>query len=106
MDMEYRVSHQRSGEDEIRALPECDMLQFRRIVRSGGTPAFVLTPESTLLKPAWFLLVKDKDGDTKRVTTPTNPIVRRLDSIRQVYQVARECGFPMLHIPVELRKAR
>lgn len=86
------------------SLPACDMYQFRRFLVDGGGPLFVLAPGSTAFAPVWLLLAFDRNKQLFRVTTRKDPIARRLNSIRQVYQVARNCGFVGLTIPVEQRE--
>ncbi|MDM9628560.1 hypothetical protein QTL95_21920 [Rhizobium sp. S152] len=80
------------------------MNQFKRLLRTGGSPLFLLAPDSTAFEPVWLLLAFDRNEQLFRVTTGTSPIARRLESIRQVYQVARNCGFESLTIPVEQRE--
>lgn len=92
-----------ADETWLGSLPSCTMIQFRRFLDDGGSPLFVLAQNSTAFAPIWLLLVFDKNEQLFRVTTGTNLVVRRLESIRQVYQVARNCGFENLAIPVEQR---
>jgi hypothetical protein len=93
-----------ADEKWLLSLPPCDMYQFRRFLGDGGRPLFVLAPGSTAFTPVWLLLAFDRDKQLFRVTTGKNPMARRLKSIRQVYQVARNCGFVGLTIPVEQRE--
>jgi len=88
----------------IASLLGCTMAQFKRLLEEGGQPLFVLEQDSTILGPIWLLLVTAKDGQVCRIPTSTNPVVRRLESIRQVYKVARTCGFKTLAVPVEYRR--
>ena len=88
----------------LASLPSCAMSQFKRLIEDGGQPLFVLAQDSTILEPVWLLLAIDKGGQVFRTTTSTNPVVRRLESIRQVYKVARTCSFKSLAIPVEHRR--
>ncbi len=93
-----------ADEKWLLSLSTCDMYQFRRFLADGGKPLFVLAPESTAFAPVWLLLAFDSNKQLFRVTTATDSMARRLKSIRQVYQVARNCGFVDLTIPVEQRE--
>jgi hypothetical protein len=50
---------------------------------------YVLDSDSSFLKPIWLLLLKDRSGALWRVTTSTNSLARRVESIGRVYQIAR-----------------
>jgi hypothetical protein len=80
------------------------MLQFRKKMANGGTPIFQLDQLSVQLNPVWRLLIQDGSGVLWRVRTQTDPIARRLISIRQVYQIARNAGLPNIFVPVEQRR--
>lgn len=82
-------------------LRPCSMSQFRRTLREGGTPVFALSQESNRLKPAWYLLVQDTQDEIWRVTTTSHPVARRLISVQQIYQVARDAGLNRVSIPIE-----
>lgn len=111
MNEEHSIIAHRKGiipddadEKWLQSLPPCDMNQFRRFLGDGGSPLFVLAPGSTAFAPVWLLLTFDRNKQLFRVTTGKNLMARRLGSIRQVYQVARNCGFMGLTIPVEQRE--
>jgi hypothetical protein len=85
-------------------LPDCSMHQFRKKVTNGGIPIFQLDESSVQLNPVWRLLIQDGSGVLWRVRTKADPIARRLISIRQVYQIARNAGLPNVFVPAEQRK--
>ncbi len=91
----------RADDGWLRTLESCTNSRFRSLVRDGGEPLFVLSADSKLMSPVWVLLVRNKSGDVLRVTTETSPLVRKLTSIRQVYQVARSSGLTSLTVPVD-----
>ncbi len=91
----------RADGDWLESLPACGMAQFRKKIQQGGEPVFVLAQESSFLHPVWLLLLREKHGPLLRVTTPTNPLIRKLTSVRQVYQIARTSGLRSVSIPVD-----
>lgn len=54
------------------------------------------------MKPVWVMVVELSNGTLLRVISNTEPRARRLTSVKKVYQIARNCGFHSLTIPVEL----
>lgn len=92
----------RVGQGWLTGVPACSMAQFRRKVRDGGQPVFLPDEAATLRSPAWGLMVLDGAGRLWRVTTAGSPVCRRLQSVQQAYQVARDAGLPELRLPVEL----
>ena len=95
--------NRRAG-DWLESLPACGMAQYRKKIRQGAEPVFVLDQDSSFLNPIWLLLLKEKDGFLLRITTPKNPLTRKLTSIRQVYQIARTSGMCSVSIPVERKR--
>jgi len=73
-------------------------------MQTGAKAIFLLAPESAFMKPVWVMLIEKADGNVLRLVSNTNPLARRLTSVKQVYQVARTCGFYSLTIPVEHKK--
>lgn len=105
MDYPYRSPHdERVDVEWLQALNPCPSGRIRSMVERGGEPIFFLAPESTFMQPVWVMLIKQADGNLLRVTSNTDVLARRLTSVRQVYQVARTCGFCSLTIPVENRR--
>lgn len=98
------VIAQRGHKIWLSRLQSCNMAQFRKIIERGGEPVFVLDAESSFLRPIWLLLLKDHSGTLWRVTTSPNSLVRRLESIRQVYQIARTYGLSAVHVPVDNKR--
>lgn len=90
--------------DWLENLPACGMAQYRKKIQQGAEPVFVLDQASSFLHPVWLLLLREKHGDLLRVTTPKNPLTRKLTSIRQVYQIARTSGLRSVSIPVERKR--
>lgn len=88
----------------LESLAACDMAQYRKKIQQGAEPVFILDQESSFLHPVWLLLLREKHGPLLRVTTPKNPLTRKLTSIRQVYQVARTSGLRSVFIPVERKR--
>jgi hypothetical protein len=88
----------------LHALEACNMAQARRHLQTGAKPIFLLAPESSFMKPIWVMLIEKADGNVLRIVSNTDSTARRLTSVKQVYQVARTCGFYSLTIPVEHRK--
>lgn len=95
---------ERATVEWLESLRSCSAYQFRRQVPKGGQPVFVLAPDSTQMNPVWLLLLKQGTGSILRVTTDSDRLARRLTSVRQVYQIARNCGLTCLEIPVDQRK--
>ena len=87
-------------------LRPCTMIQFRRKLREGGTPVLALSHESDRFKPAWYLLVQDTYGDVWRVTTPSHPIARRLSTVQQICQVARDAALTGIIVPIDQQLSR
>lgn len=77
------------------------MLQFRKKIALGGVPVFQLDETSRQMAPVWRLLVRDAAGRLWRVRTPSDPVARRLVSVRQVYQIARNLGLHVFELPVD-----
>jgi hypothetical protein len=94
----------RARQDWLETLPSCSMTQYRRRIELGAEPIFILEEASSFTAPVWLLLVKDTKGVLSRVVTPTDPVVRKLRSIKQVYQVARSSGLLSMNIPVEQKR--
>lgn len=94
----------RADGDWLESLPACGMAQYRKKIQQGAEPVFVLDRSSSFLHPVWLLLLREKHGRLLRVTTPKNPLTRRLTSIRQVYQIARTSGLRSVSIPVERKR--
>lgn len=88
----------------LESLQACSMSQYRKKIREGAEPVFVLDQDSSFLNPIWLLLLREKGGLLFRVTTPKSPLTRKLTSIRQVYQIARTSGLHSVSIPVERRR--
>jgi len=55
------------------------------------------------MKPVWLVVIELSNGALLRVISNKEPLARRLTSVRKVYQIARNCGFRILTIPVEHR---
>lgn len=91
----------RATEQWLSTLPVCSMSQFRTKLEAGGTPVFLLDERSQPTCPAWRLLVQDCTGQLWRVRTLNEPLARRLKSIRQVYQIARNAGLSSFCVPVD-----
>ncbi|URK89385.1 hypothetical protein LP421_33710 (plasmid) [Rhizobium sp. RCAM05350] len=96
--------NRRAAGDWLESLQACSMSQYRKKIQQGGEPVFVLDQDSSFLNPIWLLLLREKDGLLLRVTTPKNPLTRKLTSIRQVYQIARTSGLRSVSIPVERKR--
>ncbi|WP_426239251.1 hypothetical protein [Pararhizobium sp. DWP1-1-3] len=94
----------RAARDWLESLPACSMSQYRKKIRDGAEPVFVLDQDSSFLNPIWLLLIRERHGPLLRVTTPKNPLTRKLISIRQVYQIARTSGLRSVSIPVERKR--
>lgn len=53
------------------------------------------------MTPVWVMVVELSDGSLLRTISNKEPLARRLTSVKKVYQIARNCGFQSLTIPVE-----
>lgn len=94
----------RVGVEWLQTLQACSMAGARNFLKKGAKPIFLLAPESSFMRPVWVMLIEQPNGTLLRLTSNTDPLARRLTSVKQVYQVARTCGFDHLSVPVELRK--
>ncbi|MBB2973222.1 hypothetical protein [Mesorhizobium sp. RMAD-H1] len=103
-DRERKAVSERMDRSWLERLPACNMVQYRRRIAKGGRPLFVLDQSSTFANPVWLLLLEERNGTLLRVTTPTNPLARRLSSINQVYSIARSSGIRSLTVPVEQKR--
>ncbi len=105
MDKPTFVRNQSRVSDEwLVTLQPCTTNQFRRHIEKGATPIFLLAPESTFMNPVWVMIVELSDGTLLRAISNKEPLARRLTSVKKVYQIARNCGFESLTIPVEYRR--
>ncbi len=77
------------------------MQQFRRKLREGGTPIFVLTEGAVRIRPEWYPLVQDTQNEVRHVTTPSHPIAGKLTTVQQIYQVARDTCRTRVTVPVD-----
>lgn len=99
--LEFGLTNHRKAE-HFACYEACTMQRFRLLVKEGARPIFLLSHDSLPLEPSWWLLLRDSRGRILRVTTPTQPQLRKLTSIRQVYQVARTAGLTEVIAPVHL----
>ncbi len=86
----------------LSSLPSCDMSRFRKLLHAGGSPVFILDEQSRKPAPIWRLLARDGSGRLWQVTTGRDLQARRLTSVQQVYQIARNAGLASIHLPVDL----
>jgi len=89
-------------EDYLLTLPKCSMPQVQKILENQGSVVFALDEVSTKMSPVWRLLVADRKKVIWRVTSGSEPVARKLKSIRQVYQIARNLNLPSIQVPVEI----
>lgn len=94
----------RAKADWLVTLPSCSMDLYRKKLKQGAETVFLLDETSTFLSPAWRLLVRDREGNIFRVCTPKEPLARKLDSVRKLYQLARTTGMTTVLFPVEQRR--
>ncbi|MFF0952817.1 hypothetical protein ACFYE9_35900 [Rhizobium leguminosarum] len=97
----FPKSQNRASHEWLETLQPCTTNQFRSHMERGATPIFLLAPESTFMTPVWVMVVELSDGSLLRTISNKEPLARRLTSVKKVYQIARNCGFQSLTIPVE-----